>query len=134
MTLTFRRIPSSEVSPELVKVARRAARDAADILRLGDISIRWVDRFASEKAIGWIDPRWPDHVHLAADWCEQMGPEQTRALVFHECRHVWQEKTMRYVGYGEKARAEDDAESFSFRHTRTMIERPDYKWRYQDYV
>ena len=134
MALTFKRIPSSQVDPEIVRTARQAAGDAARILNLGPIHIQWVERYPSEKAIGWVDPRWPYHVHLAKDWCELMGAAQTTALIFHEIRHTWQHVNQRYDAPGYKRQSEDDAESFSFRHTRTMIERPDYKWRYQDYA
>jgi len=132
MGLNYKRIPSNQVDDQLVRIANQAALDAARILNIAVPRIQWVNRYPSEKAIGWVDPRW-DVVHLAADWCEQMGPEQTRALIFHEARHIWQKVNHRYDGYGYKQQSEDDAESFSFRHTRTMIERPDYKPGYINY-
>jgi len=132
--MRIKRIPSSEVDDqELVQVARTAARDAAEILRIATPIIQWVRCNAHEKAIGWVYP-WLNAVHLDADWCKLMGAEQTTALVYHEARHIWQEVNHRYNAPGYKRQSEDDAESFSFRHTRTMIERPDYKWRYQDYA
>ena len=89
--MNFKRVHSGEVSPELNQVAILAAWDAARILNLPVPRIQWVKRYPGELAGGWIDPRWPDVVHLAVDWC------------------------------------------FSFRHTRTMIDRPDYVWRFRDY-
>jgi hypothetical protein len=125
-------ILSSEVDRDLHRCALEAARDAASILGIDTPRIQWMKCNEYEHKIGWVYPSL-NVIHLDADWCKRMGPEQARALVFHEMRHFWQQKNFRYNGPGDKARAEDDAESFSFRHTRVLIERPDYEWRYMDY-
>ena len=124
MSLTYKRIPSSEVSPELVRAANEAARDAAWDLGLGKMRVQWFKPDSGEPTAGWFDERWPDVIHISERWARDNGLEQTRAAIYHECRHAWQEKParhMRFDGYGRAGEREDDANSYAYKKTGTVL-------------
>ena len=108
---------SSEVDRELDQVARLAAWEAARILGLAMPRVQWVKCDIYERRAGWVNEDIKNTIFLSADWAKDNGDEQTRALIFHEARHLWQIKTMRYYGYGEGARKEADANAFAYRRT-----------------
>jgi len=121
MSLTYKRIPSSEVSPELVRAANEAARDAAWDLGLGKMRVQWFKPDSGEPTAGWFDERWPDVIHISERWARDNGLEQTRAAIFHEMRHAYQLKIMHYYGYGEAGKREDDANSYAYRKSGVVL-------------
>ena len=90
----------------LRETADRAVHDAAVDLGINPQPvIRWWQAQADAHLAGWVEDGIPGEVNLVANNMQDVY--STRARVFHELRHIWQDKNVRYIG-DRKAR-EDDA-------------------------
>jgi hypothetical protein len=104
------------------KAARRAANEAAADLGLPRVFIEYwePDGPHAMKMAAWANkPLDVNDQH----WSINLVPsklkdeDQLRCVVFHECRHLWQDK---HVVYTDLQRAENDANEYSYQKTRII--------------
>lgn len=121
----------SAAPPHLRRAAEDAAREAGVELGLGELHLRWwrLDRARpAVRHLGWVDREEPGVINLSVDAIrDTCTPAEVRAVVFHEARHLWQEKNTRYLG--DRMRAERDANEFALRTSGVLAPIRDH-WEY----
>jgi len=127
--MTVRHVPRGDVPQAVRRAADAAVKEAARELRLAVPSIRWVD--VDDGRAGWVEieidrsGNGPGQIFLSAS----LLVSEVAAWATHEVRHLWQDRESRYLG--DRAGAEDDAESYAVRKTGRSVGLPYYLRRYQ---
>jgi hypothetical protein len=102
----YRRAPATDAPGWLRETVDQAVKDAALALSIETPAVRWWCTDAGDLA-AWVDLESPGEINFVIDNLRRHDVYTVRARAFHECRHVWQWETARYLG--DRIAAEDDA-------------------------
>jgi hypothetical protein len=102
----------------LRETCEAAAGEAAALLGLGAVKIRW-HRTDYGRKLGWVDRETPGEINLVIDTLATKTAYQARAMVLHEARHLWQQVTGHYLGRRE---GEHDAQQWAFQQTGVLVD------------
>jgi hypothetical protein len=113
----YHRIPRGDVPAWLREIADLAASEAAVLLGLSSIKIRW--RSGPGSRLGWVDMDQPEEINLNAYRLRLHTAYEVKAILFHEGRHCWQILTGRWLNHQQ---AEEDAASWAYQRTGILVD------------